>query len=103
MTANKANHATSYNSVPTVADRGSENVTPTRDPRLRTVAQYISNRKGAVTLSEIATEAGWTRSEADDHVCRMRNANLVQLLDDLQEPVLLLTADGERFAHGSDL
>jgi hypothetical protein len=33
----------------------------------------------------------------------MQTANLVQLLDDLQEPVLLLTTKSERFAQKADL
>ena len=66
-------------------------------PRLRSIVQHINNRNGAITAAEIAAEAGWTRNESGDSISRMHNANLVQLLADLQESVLLLTAKSERF------
>lgn len=103
MPANKATNAKSDNSVPRPPQDETEPLSTCRDPRLRSIAQHINNHNGAVTLSEIATEAGWTCDETRDHIERMRSANLVQLLDDLQEPVLLLTADGEQFAQGGEL
>jgi hypothetical protein len=103
MTANKRTHATSDNSVPRTSRAGTENVTLQRDPRLRSIAQHINNRNGAVTTAEIATEAGWTRDETGDHITRMQTANVLQLLNDQHEPVLLLTPKGKRFAQGADL
>jgi glyceraldehyde-3-phosphate dehydrogenase/erythrose-4-phosphate dehydrogenase len=102
MTASQRTHATSDNSVPRSSRAGTENVIPQRDPRLRSIAQHINNRNGAVTVAEIATEAGWTRDESGDHISRMQTTNLVQLLDDQHESVLLLTAKGKRFAQGAD-
>jgi glyceraldehyde-3-phosphate dehydrogenase/erythrose-4-phosphate dehydrogenase len=103
MTASQRTHATSDNSVPRSSRAGTENVIPQRDPRLRSIAQHINNRNGAVTVVEIASEADWTRDESGDHISRMQTANLVQLLDGLQEPVLLLTAEGEHFVQEVDL
>ena len=103
MTASQRTHATSDNSVPRSSRAGTENVIQQRDPRLRSIAQHINNRNGAVTVVEIASEADWTRDESGDHISRMQTANLVQLLDGLQEPVLLLTAEGEHFVQEVDL
>lgn len=103
MTASQRNHATSDNSVSNRDQDGTENVAPQRDPRLRSVAQYLDTRNGAVTAIEIASKADWTRWETNTHIDRIRDTNLVQLLDNLQETVLLLTTDEERFTHGSGL
>ena len=97
MTASQRTHATSDNSVPRSSRVGTENITPQRGPRLRSIVQHINNRNSAITVAEIAAEAGWTRNESGDNISRMQTANLVQLLDGLQEPVLLLTAKSERF------
>jgi len=99
MTASQRTHATSDNSVSRSSRAGPENVIPQRDPRLRSIAQPINNRNGAVTVAE----PGWTRDEVANHLSRMQTANLVQLLDDLQKPVLLLTAKSEHFVQEVDL
>ena len=103
MTASQRTHATSDNSVPRSSRVGTENVIPQRDPRLRSIAQHIYNRNGTVTVAEIATKAGWTRDESGDHISWMQTTNLMELLTDLQEPVLLLTAKGEHFVQEVNL
>lgn len=103
MTASQRNHATSDNSVSRLPRAETETVTPQRDSRLRSIVQRINSRNRTVTATDIATKADWTRDKTSDHISRMRTANLVQMLDDLQELVLLLAAKGEYFTQEADL
>mgnify|MGYP006914285448 FL=1 len=99
MTASQRTHATSDNSVPRSSRAGTENITPQRGPRLRSIVQHINNSNGAVTVVENATEAGGTRDESSGHISRIQTANLVQFINDLQDCVLLLTPQGGRFSQ----
>jgi len=75
-----------------------------RDPRLRSIAQNINNRNGAVTVTlEIAIEVGEIREGISDYISQTQTANLVQLLDSLQGLVLQLIPEVEHFAQGADL
>jgi len=101
MTASQRNRATSYNSVPHPSRAGTENVAPQRDLRIRSIAQHVNNRNGVVTATGITSEDGWTRDESGNHITWVQTANL--LLDNLQEPNLLLTPKVEPIAQGADL
>ena len=103
MTASQRTHATSDNSVPRSSRAGTENITPQRGPRLRSIVQHINNSNGAVTVVENATEAGGTRDESSGRISRIQTANLVQFINDLQDRVLLLTPQGGRFSQEAGL
>jgi hypothetical protein len=103
MTASQRTHATSDNSVPRSSRVGTENITPQRGPRLRSIVQHINNCNGAITAAGIAAEAGWTRNESGDNISQTQTANLVQLLDNRQGLVLLLTPEVERFVQEVEL
>lgn len=103
MTASQRNHAASDNSVPRLPQAETETVTPQRDSRLQSIVRHINNRKSTATATDIATKADWTCDKTGDHISRMRTANLVQMLDDLEEFVLLLSAKGECITQEADL
>lgn len=103
MTASQRTHATSDNSVPRSSRAGTENITPQRGPRLRSIVQHINNSNDAVTVVKNATEAGGTRDESSGRISRIQTANLVQFLNDLQDSVLLLTPQGGRFSQEAGL
>ena len=104
MTASQRTHATSDNSVPRSSRVGTENITPQRGPRHRSIAQYINNRNGAVTAtSEIAIEVGGIHEGISGYISQTQTTNSVQQLDSLQGLVLVLTAKGEHFVQEVDL
>lgn len=63
---------------------------------------HINNQNGVVTGVGITSDDSWTRDKSGSQTW-IQTANPVKLLDNLQEPVLLLTPELERFAKGADL
>jgi len=103
MTAHDTNRVKSDNSTSPAAGRPGFDggaITPTRDPRLRRIAEYATNRNASITRNDVAALAGWTLTETDEHIERLEAANLAQLIQSGNTRIVLLTERGEQLARG---
>lgn len=95
MTATKTERVRSDNSVSHEAT-----VTPENDPRLQRIAQLANRPDGLATRNDITAESGWLLEELDECLEWLHQGNYVQLLEERETTIVLLTGRGEALVGG---